>query len=332
MPDELRTTTPPVPAPILDALRTLVAPLGVLRDAEMLTGGMFATTYRVTFTDGERVIVKTAPAGSDQLLTYEHDVLRTEALVYQLAAADPTLLMPRVLLTDFTRTLLPTDAVVVTHVTGVPVAEATDLDDDAHRRRERELGALMARLHTLTGPRFGYPAVDALQGSTWPEAFGAMVEAALVDGERWGTPLPADEIRAALARHSAALAEVTTPALVHADLWPGNLFVDPQTGALTGLIDPERAFWGDPLFEFVGADPFSDGPPPNTMVEGYEGAGGRTGLDAPGGTVRMELCRMYMALVMLAEIRPRRYEGDWLPGHLASVEGHMRVALDALAR
>ena len=91
----------------LPMLAELVAPLGVLKDTELLTGGQFATTYRVTLTDGSRVIVKTAPTRTDQLLAYEHDLLRAEALVYGLAASIPDLLMPTVLLTDFSRRLLP---------------------------------------------------------------------------------------------------------------------------------------------------------------------------------------------------------------------------------
>ena len=109
---------------MIDALTSLVAPLGVLKDIELLTGGQFATTYRVTLTDGSRVIVKTAPTATDQLLAYEHDLLRAEALVYELASSLPALKMPTVLLTDFTRTVLPSDALVVSHLPGVPLVDA----------------------------------------------------------------------------------------------------------------------------------------------------------------------------------------------------------------
>jgi fructosamine-3-kinase len=46
-----------------------------------------------------------------------------------------------------------------------------------------------------------------------------------------------------------ALAEVTTPHLVHFDLWDGNVLA--SRGRLTGLVDGERYLWGDPLVDLV---------------------------------------------------------------------------------
>jgi aminoglycoside phosphotransferase (APT) family kinase protein len=53
-----------------------------------------------------------------------------------------------------------------------------------------------------------------------------------------------EEIRTLVVESGYALDEVTRPALIHFDLWPGNIFVDGSR--IVGLIDHERAFWGDP--------------------------------------------------------------------------------------
>lgn len=318
-----------------DALPRVLAPLGEVVDLDRLTGGMFATTFRATLADGTRVVVKTAPTATDRLLTYEHDLLRTEALVYGLAAGRPDLLMPRVLLTDFSRSVVPSDVVVASHLDGVPLME---LEQDAARRDQLaarvlpQLGALMARLHTVTGDRFGYPdASTGLAAPTWPEAFGRMVGALMQDAERWGTDLPADEVRSALRRHGTALGEVTRPALVHTDLWSGNLFVDPGSLALTGVIDPERALWGDPLLELAGADQMGLGPVPEALLEGYGSAGGALDLGTPAGDARLLLYRMHMSLVLLVEIAPRGYSGPGVEQHRAAAAGNLRAVLDRLA-
>lgn len=317
------------------ALRRILHPLGEPTGVELLTGGMFATTYRVSLTDGSRVVVKTAPTGTDRLLTYELDLVRTEALVYSMAAARPDLLMPTVLLTDFSRSILPSDVVVASHQGGVPLLGRTASTGESAADQpglQHDLGAVMARLHTVTGAEFGYPNRAAgLTAATWPEAFGLMVSALLTDAARWTTPLPAAEIRVALDRHRAALAEVTVPVLVHTDLWAGNLFVDAVTGRLTGVIDPERAIWGDPLFEFAGADQLGRGPVPAALLAGYASEGTPPAVGTPRGDVRLLLYRMYMGLVLLVEIAPRGYSGDWLAGHRAAAEGCLRAALDALA-
>ncbi|HEX7804624.1 MAG TPA: aminoglycoside phosphotransferase family protein [Cellulomonas sp.] len=321
-----------VPEQTVRALATVLRPLGHVDRVELLTGGMFATTYRVTLGDGTRVVVKTAPTDTDRLLRYEHDLLRTEAAVYELAAGRPDLLMPRVLLTDLSRTVLPSDVLVVSHLDGVPLVDAGELQPAVADTVQGELGAFMARLHTVRGERFGYPNLDAgLHAETWTEAFGRMVEALLADAARWGTPLPSDEIRAAIDRHRTVLADVSVPALVHTDLWAGNLFVDPATGALVGVIDTERSVWGDPLLELAGADQLGRGPAPAGLLDAYATAGGTFGLSTASGATRLELYRLYMSLVLLVEIAPRGYVGDWLTAHRSTAASNLRASLDALA-
>ncbi|MBO3100957.1 aminoglycoside phosphotransferase family protein [Cellulomonas sp. zg-ZUI168] len=317
------------PRRVIDALTSLVAPIGQLASADLLTGGQFATTYRVTLTDGTRVVAKTAPTRTDQLLAYEHDLLRAEALVYGLAASRPALRMPRVLLTDFSRTVLPGDAVVVSHLPGVPLADAgfgPSTQDPRTALAERGTGEVLAALHGVTGPAFGYPC--GRQEATWAESFTGMIEELLDDAARWSVPVPASDVRAALERHAAVLSDVTTPALVHTDLWAGNLFVDPATGAVVGVIDPERAFWGDPLADLVGIDPMGREPGTSFVLAGY----GPLDVDSPSARVRLDLYRLRLCLVMWIEMTPRRFEGDWVEPHRTAVVANLRRALDALAR
>ncbi|WP_456789160.1 phosphotransferase family protein [Cellulomonas sp. P5_C5] len=310
---------------MIDALTALVAPLGVLEDAELLTGGQFATTYRVTLTDGRRVVVKTAPTRTDQLLGYEHDLLRAEALVYGLAASVPDLLMPQVLLTDFTRTVLPSDALVVSHLPGVPLVDAGFGPTDPRTAvAERGTGAVLAALHRLTGPAYGYPC--GRQAATWTEAFTGMVDELLDDAVRWSVAVPADEVRVVMSRHAHVLDDVTRPALVHTDLWAGNLFVEESTGTVVGVIDPERAFWGDPLADLVGIDPMGREPGTPALLAAY----GPLDVDSPSARVRLDLYRMRLCLVMLIEITPRRFEGDWVEPHRTAVTANLHAALAAL--
>ncbi|MFF8593904.1 phosphotransferase family protein [Streptomyces sp. NPDC015220] len=301
-----------------------------------LTDGWFNTAYRVLLDDGRPAVVKLAPPADAAVLRYERGIMATEAMVYRRIAALPGGRVPAPALLYAGEGFL-----VVSVLDGIPWDKAVDHLSPADRATlRRELGAITAHLHTLAprDGRFGYPAAEsALSAPDWRTAFTAMVEALLDDAERWRSPLdvPAAGIRALVAEGGYALDEVTEPRLVHFDLWPGNIFIDvsqvgTDTGTcggtngqgraggqgarpprVTGLIDHERAFWGDPAAELVSLAHGGDAGPDSDLVAGYTAAGG--GLDfTPALRHRLALYRLYLGLLLVVECGPRGYGPDHL--------------------
>lgn len=285
-----------------------------------LAGGMFARAYAASLTDGRDVVIKVAPVEEDGLLSHERDLMSTEVLVLRRAAGRPELRLPALLHADLTRTVVPADVMVTTRVPGVRWDTCGDaLHPAARTRALREVGQVMARLHAMRGDHFGYPARDgALGARTWPAAFAVIVEAILADAAGWEVAVPADRTRAALERHRDALAQVREPALVHGDLWPGNVFLDPGTGAVLGVIDPERAMFADPLVDLVWAEPFSTEDPSAALLAGYADAAPAIVLTDDVRT-RLDLYRLHLTLTMRIEAAPRRYAWPGLEEHLASL-------------
>jgi aminoglycoside phosphotransferase (APT) family kinase protein len=115
---------------------------------------------------------------------------------------------------------------------------------------------------------------------------------------------------------------VHTPALVHFDLWPGNVMVTgfapdgtarPDAApSISGLIDGERMIWGDPLMEFVGMDVFGRADRDREIAAGYHGAGGTID-GSTDGERRLTLYHLYMQTLLLTEMGPRGYTD---PGYL----------------
>ena len=273
-------------------------------------GGTYNTVYRLPRRDGN-LIVKISPAPAAPVLSYEHGLLGTEALFDRLAAA-AGVPVPRVLHDERDHPALDGDVLVLGECPGVPWQPATHTDAERYRVRHR-LGRLVARLHTVTGTGFGYPgeALGPMQ-PRWDTAFLRMAGAVLDDAGRFGVrlPRPAAEIRDVVAAHAGTLAAVTTPVLVHFDLWDGNLLVDrgPDGARLTTLIDAERAFWGDPVADFVSVALAGDVEDDAAFLAGYR-AGGGAALDPPA-RLRLALYRVYLHLIMLVEAVPRDLPAD----------------------
>jgi hypothetical protein len=273
-----------------------------------VTAGTPCTAYRADLPDGTAVIVKTGPHAVDRLLAQEHELLRTEAMVCRTAERRPGLLLPRVRHADLSRSVVPFDVLVTT---GSPVLEHRALARRTAVEREHRLGVLMADLHTITGDRFGLPGEEtAVRGDTWAEALGRSVATTLADGRRWGVELPEAEVWAALDRHQDALATVDRPVLVHGDLRPGVLRIDPGTGDLTGVTDPGRALFADPLWDVAAAEPAATGPASVALLAGYTAGGGRLDAESTAGAARLALCRMALRLMLRVETALRAAPGD----------------------
>jgi fructosamine-3-kinase len=302
-------------------LTTALAASGVSWDqvasCDSLAGGTFNAVHLVRLADGTGLVVKIPPGPSTQLLRYEQSMLGTEALYYRLAAQTAGVSVPSVRAVD-------TDGsggyLVMTECPGSPWSQLRSQLSGGERDELRaELGRRVARVHTITGPGFGYPslALGPLRG-TWREAFLDMVDAVLADADKYAVslPRPTAEIPHLFAAQAAVLDEVTTPVLVHYDMWDGNILVERgPAGHRTGaLIDAERAFWGDPLADFVSLALFGDIEHDTAFLDGYRSAGGTVSFDFATRR-RISLYKAYLYLIMWVEQVPRQgapQRREWL--------------------
>lgn len=312
-----------------DALTRVVAALGAAGVAEdrtvrcePLAGGTYNTVFRVTLDDSRDWVVKIPPAGSAGL-SYERDLLKGEIAFYTAAAGlDPA--VPEVVHSEPDPEAAAGRHVIMTARPGAPWHECdAGMPDGERSRLRRRLGRLTGRLHTVTGPGYGYPAEPlGPLAATWREAFTSMTDALLADAERYGArlPRPVPEIRRVLAGASDVLDDVTRPALVHFDLWQGNLLLDGAAGerSLSGVIDGERMFWGDPVADFVSPALFGNIEDDKDFLAGYAESGGPVHFGASVRT-RLALYRCYLYLIMLVEVVPREagpQEREWSWDHV----------------
>ncbi len=273
--------------------------------SEEIGGGTYNTAIRLALAGGRRLVLKIAPSAPG--LSYEHDLLATEAEYYRRVSGP----LPSVVGAG-------PGFLLMTELPGVPWSRLRDTGPRA------ELGAIVAGLHGVTGDGYGYP--QAPLRPTWPMAFTAMVDAVLADAVRYEVrlPRPAAEISHLVRRHEPLLELVTTPVLVHFDLWKGNILLD--GGRVSGIIDAERAFWGDPVAEFVSLTLFRE--PDRELLDGYREAAGPAQFAMPAWA-RLGLYRVYLDLIMLVEMTPRK---DTDADRARFLRARLTEDLDALRR
>lgn len=223
------------------------------RSARWIHSGKFNTTYRIELASRSAVILRVAPPAHAPIFAHEVLLLRREAGVQRVLeqASDR---IPRNLFVDFTREHCDRDYVFQSCLpgrlwddikAGISVAQ--------HERLWAELASIVKAIHAIRGSRFGFP-LPCTQFDHWSDAFLGLVSGMIDDMRRIG--LTCDDALAFLRRVEANrryFDGIAEPRLVHGDLWPKNILIDFADGMpfISGVLDAERAFWGDPGAEWI---------------------------------------------------------------------------------
>lgn len=288
--------------------------------ADEMTEGWFNVAYRVRLRDGRQVVLKIAPPADVPVLTREIGMMRAELEAMRLVSEQTAVPVPRVDFADLTHELIDADYFFMEFIDAENfglAAAAEQLDPAVVDAGNRELGVLNRQINSVVGPHFG-PLLGPGYG-TWREAFTAMVEDTIADGERAGVDIgwDYDQVREVLAGNAAVLDRVQVPQLVEVDLWAKNSMM--KDGRIVAILDHERAIYGDPLMEagLTGLDMPQFGDPAEFM----EGMG--LGELNPDQRTRRRLYSLYLALIMAVETKYR--------GHTdTEVYDFARTQLDAV--
>ncbi len=273
-----------------------------------LADGFFNTAYHITTEKGDlQTVLKVGPPAAADILTYEKNLLRAEVETMTLVAADPQIPVPRITFADFSRTHLPYDYYFMEFVDGTPWDKLRDGMSEAQNNNiEYQLGQITARINAFENSTFGYCAFGR-EYANWLDAFHWMCTLIFIDARRYQitTELSEQEFFTKFKEHSAIFAEITRPQLVHWDLWAGNIFItfDGQSPKIEGIVDFERALWGDPLMESYPGR--LQGIP--SYIAGY----GQDILATQAQRLRRIFYNIYLDLIMIIEDGPRQYDDKY---------------------
>ncbi len=266
------------------------------------TEGWYNAVYGITLDDGREAVLKIAPPKAAETLTYEKNMMSTEAASMRLVGSRGRVPVPEILFYDNSEDISDTDYFFMAKVDGENYAHVkAGLTQEQRYEIEYQTGVYTREMNGITGTFFGYEGNHDLRGNTWREAYIKILASVLEDGKRKQIDIgyEYEDILMLAEAKAPALDEVTVPHFVHWDVWDANVFV--EDGRVTAIIDFERALWGDPLMEQLFRMYFI----PSAAMDGY----GKTAFTA-NEEMRMQLYSLHLFLIMLIECYYRCYETD----------------------
>lgn len=179
-------------------------------------------------------------------------MLEAERCLLPRLAPSLPLAVPRFLFTGGPLPAFPRRFVGYPVLPGTPIAELPDVALDPHRIGQA-LGRFLRALHAAPiddAVRCGVPVYTPEQ---WVERHWRLAEATLPVIEQGLGGAAADRVRSFWSDYcNDPRSRHFTPVIVHADLNPDHVLVDPRTGDVTGIIDFGDVCVGDPAIDFAG--------------------------------------------------------------------------------
>ncbi len=287
---------------------------------EPIRTGRFNAGYFLSGEPGEFVL-RVAPPDDAGFLFYERRMMRQEPEIHQLIREETNVPVAEVIALDASRRTVDRDFMIMRRLPG---RAASDLafTRDMVARLHREVGRSLARIHAITRRRYGYLGAHRPMRpqDSWRAAFETMWNKLIADCRRCGgySREEAALMSRALRRRLDLFDYARPASLLHMDIWAQNVLCDGE-GRLTGLVDFDRALWGDPEVEFAVLDYCGFSTP--EFFAGY----GRPRPDGPGARARQVFYYLYEVQKYVVIERLRR-------NNPARAESYKRQAFTLLTR
>ncbi len=215
--------------------------------------GKFNTSFWVR-AGGAEYVLRIAPPRDAVFLFYEREMMRQEPAIHALVRARTSVPVARILAFDDSRSLIDRHYLLMERLAGQPLTEVGRINTN---HVLRQVGRCLAEVHGLHEDRYGYlGAHHPMEPQRrWVDAFLIMWNKLIDDivGVGYYDEQESARMRRLLDDRIKLFDRPVPASLLHMDIWHQNLLVD-EAGRLSGIVDWDRALWGDPEIEFAVLD------------------------------------------------------------------------------
>lgn len=215
-----------------------------------LTEGCCNVAYVVKLSNGEEKILKISAADKSGYMSNEINMMDAEVAAMKLTGGVISAKVPQVDYYDFSRELCSGSYFFMEKLAGKNFFfHLQDYSEEEKAIVNFRIGQLVKEIAEIKGEKFGLLGDVGRRFATQYDFYKYMLCNVIGDAERRNIFffVNRERLLQMLKQDRMFFEEVTVPSLVHYDLWEGNVFADGTQ--VTGLIDWERALWGDPLME-----------------------------------------------------------------------------------
>lgn len=225
--------------------------------------GKYNTTYEVAL-DGvpsndllQSIIVRIAPPDGTGGAFYEMGMMAQEPDIHNIVRSQSAIPVAKIYHYDRSRSVVDRDFLIMEKLPGRALSEIPQVTCELYDRVLEQIGRMLAQLHRITSNSYGYLGAHHCMDAQpdWPSAFRVMWNRLIDDivGVDGYDEKEAMTLRRLLDQSAEAFDRPVAASLLHMDIWAQNILVDSQ-GNVTGIVDWDRALWGDPEIEFAVLD------------------------------------------------------------------------------
>ena len=219
--------------------------------------GKFNTTFFLEADDMRDLVIRIAPPDGTSLLFYERHMMAQEPGLHRLLRERTGIPVPEILAYDTSREILASDFVLMERLPGTSLSESYGLSDRDIAHVFRRVGKYLAEAHALHADTYGYLGEHRPMKpqSSWLAAFRIMWDKIVDDTRQCGgySDEEAAMMKDLLDPFEPIFDRDVPASLLHMDIWHQNILVD-DGAEVTGIVDWDRALWGDPEIEFAVLD------------------------------------------------------------------------------